>query len=144
MKKYSLYLDDIRIPENTADYILPVELKSMYRLLDWVIVRSYAEFVEYITKNGVPSLVSFDHDLAAEHYCTPQELWNNYEESKKFQEEQVYVEKTGLDCARWLCEYCLANKIGLPECFIHSMNPVGADNIRNLLNNYKPYVPKNL
>ena len=43
-----LYLDDIRIPKTEG----------------WVIVRTYDEFVNWITKNGLPEEVSFDHDLA--------------------------------------------------------------------------------
>ena len=47
-----------------------------------------------------------------------------------------YFEKTGYDCAKWLVEYCLNNDLDLPFCFVHSMNPVGKDNINHLLKNY--------
>ena len=45
MKK--LYLDDIRIPQTEG----------------WDIVRSYDDFVNWIEMNGLPDVVSFDHDL---------------------------------------------------------------------------------
>ena len=85
----------------------------------------------------MPDTISFDHDLADEHY-TPEYFWDNYEESKKFQEwrGQYYQEKTGMDCAKWLVDYCMDNKKKLPEIFVHSANPVGADNIKGLLDNF--------
>lgn len=48
----------------------------------------------------------------------------------------TYFEKTGYECAKWLVEYCLDNDLDLPLCYVHSMNPVGKDNINNLLKNY--------
>ena len=44
-----------------------------------------------------------------------------------------FKEKTGYDCAKWLCDYCVENKLPLPEYFIHSMNPVGRENILSTL-----------
>ena len=105
---------------------------SIYLLNDWDIVRNYDEFINYILKNGLPSVISFDHDLADEHYV-PSEYWDNYDLSKEFQESQSYREKTGNDCAKWLLEYCYENDLKLPQCMVHSANPVGADNIRKTL-----------
>jgi len=45
---YSLYLDDERDPKTDRD---------------WVVVRSYDEFVQTVEERGCPSYVSFDHDL---------------------------------------------------------------------------------
>lgn len=134
---YNLFLDDIRHYNDTANSA-PVHLKPMYRKLVWIIVRSYHEFVAYIEKNGLPTRVSFDHDLALEHY-TLEEYWETYEKSKEYQEsiEDSYKKKTGKHCAEWLVQYCLDNKLDLPEYYIHSMNPVGADNIKSVLNNYE-------
>lgn len=86
---------------------------------------------------GLPDAISFDHDLADSHY-TPEYFWDNYEESKKYQEwnSKNHTEKTGMDCAKWLVDYCMDNKKMLPEIFVHSANPVGADNIKGLLYNY--------
>jgi hypothetical protein len=123
---YNLFLDDIRMPYVVGDYIIPVSYRSFYRLKEWVIVRSYKEFVDYILLNGLPELVSFDHDLADAHY-DPQ-TW-----TESFQ----YTEETGYDCAKWLVKYCMDNKLKLPEYLVHSMNPVGAVNIQKYLDNFK-------
>ena len=127
MEKY-LLLDDIRDCQMTFN----ITENSIYLLNDWDIVRNYDEFINYILKNGLPSVISFDHDLADEHYV-PSEYWDNYDLSKEFQESQSYREKTGNDCAKWLLEYCYENNLKLPQCMVHSANPVGADNIRKTL-----------
>lgn len=127
MEKY-LLLDDIRDCQMTFN----ITKNSIYLLNDWDIVRNYDEFINYILKNGLPSVISFDNDLADEHYV-PSEYWDNYDLSKEFQESQSYREKTGNDCAKWLLEYCYENNLKLPQCMVHSANPVGADNIRKTL-----------
>jgi hypothetical protein len=38
-------------------------------------------------------------------------------------------EKTGYDCAKWLVEYCVEHGLKFPEYVVHSMNPVGKENI---------------
>ena len=76
--------------------------------------------------------------MADTHY-TPEHLWENYEASKEWQEAQVHTEKTGLNCAKWLVNYC--NEIGrkLPSFLCHSMNPVGKDKIISTLERYNEY-----
>jgi hypothetical protein len=65
--------------------------------------------------NGVPEIISFDHDLAYEHYHLPVGGYN-----------ASYVEMTGYDCARWLVE----NNLTFPTmAIIHSFNPAGAKRI---------------
>lgn len=132
MKK--LYLDDFRIPKLSFDYTNNI----IYNDKDWDIVTNYDEFVNYIQKNGLPDLISFDHDLADEHY-TPAIYWNIYEKSKEYQEKQQYKEKTGLECAKWLIEYCIDNNQKIPNYLCHSQNPVGKDNILGLLDNFIKY-----
>ena len=61
MEKY-LLLDDIRDCQMTFN----ITKNSIYLLNDWDIVRNYDEFINYILKNGLPSVISFDHDLAQE------------------------------------------------------------------------------
>lgn len=128
--QYNLFLDDYRTLLSTYEY----KKFKPYITEEWVIVRNYNEFVKVIEQQGLPKLISFDHDLADEHY-TPEKYWNDYEASKEYQESQNYTEKTGYDCAKWLAEYCLDNQLPLPQWETHSMNPVGADNINKLLNN---------
>ena len=125
--KKCLYLDDQRTPTATI---------SGYE--EWKVVRNYNEFVEYITKNGIPDLISFDHDLADEHI-------NDYavqvgRDGYQFPNYAEYKEKTGLDCARWLIEeYCQPNNLLLKTCSVHSHNPVGAINIQSYINGFKKH-----
>lgn len=128
--KVNLFLDDVRVPSDVTWSTFP------YTNMEWTIVRNYAQFIEHIQTKGIPGLISFDHDLADEHY-TPEEYWSDYEASRIYQESRNYTEKTGNDCAKWLVEYCLEKNIpGLPYILIHSLNPVGADNIRNTLRSF--------
>ena len=126
-----LFLDDIRHNYDALQMLGYVVYKE-----PWDIVRSYDEFVAWIQKNGLPDLISFDHDLADTHY-TPQEYWNDYHKSAEYQAGLTHTEKTGLDCAKWLVEYCLDNEVKLPKYLVHSANPVGRDNIFYLLRNFE-------
>lgn len=131
---YNLFLDDERGLHDVANFILPYQMKAKYRLEQWVIVRNYLEFTKYITDNGLPSKISFDHDLG--DHVFHRNFVNgkmNYD-SKDFKKP---LQKTGYHCAKWLIDYCLDNDVKLPEVFVHSLNPVGADNIRALLQNFK-------
>lgn len=117
MKK--LFLDDFRVPLDAYK----LWLKEMYsNNEDWNVVKSYDEFVSYIETNGLPEVVSFDHDLGIEHYTAQPEI-----------DYSKYTEKTGYDCAKWLVEYCMNNKVPIPEYHCHSQNPVGKHNIMSLL-----------
>jgi|GEM_PF-175675 len=131
-----LWLDDIRNPFLNNENKVP----NVKGKLIWVL--NYEQFVEWITKFGMPDIISFDHDLADEHY-TPEQYWSDYQASKEYQEAQSYVEKTGYDCAKWLVDYCMDNDLDLPIYFIHSANPVGADNIKGLLDNYNKFRNEN-
>lgn len=124
-----LFLDDIRVPYTVFEY---TGLNFYFSNNHWHIVRNYEQFVQYIEQNGLPEFISFDHDLADSHY-TPPHLWDDYEASKKWQDEQVHTEKTGYDCAMFLVEYCVQNKNKIPNWYTHSLNPVGKDKIDNLM-----------
>ena len=93
-----LYLDDIRV---TTD--------------DSVLVKTVQEAKSYILKNGMPSFISFDHDLGEN-------------------------QSTGFDLAKWIVEQDLDQQgLFIPDDFtfrVHSQNPVGGRNIEMLLNNY--------
>lgn len=111
--KYALFLDDMRKPFSMIyDDGIP-----------WVIVRDYDQFVDYITKKGLPYFVTFDHDLSNEHY--------------ESNDVSTYKEKTGFNCAQWLIEYCMNNNLKLPLWKVHSMNPLGKKNIIDLLKIFK-------
>jgi hypothetical protein len=129
---YNLFLDDSRIPIDCCQYM---PNPGIYWDLKWEVCRNYDEFVRKIESEGMPDLISFDHDLADEHYNPDmydgQEIYNrHYDEFK---------EKTGLDCARWLVDYCMDNNLGLPPYQVHSMNPAGGKNILSLLQNFEKF-----
>lgn len=119
MKK-CLYLDDVRIPQNN-----PADHEP------WIIIRNYDDFVNYIKENGIPGLISFDHDLADVHYEMDSDVWKDSPEMAGFEE------KTGYDCAKWLVEYCMDNDVNMCQFTVHSANPAGAENILGLLNNFR-------
>lgn len=124
MKK--LFLDDIR----NVDEVFYYTNNKVYLEDGWDIVRNFDEFKEYIKINGIPNIISFDHDLADIHY-TKQLKYNEYEE------------KTGYHCMYWLINYLLDNNIfKLPICYVHSMNPVGKKNIESLISTFKKIYEK--
>jgi hypothetical protein len=105
-----LYLDDVRNPQSKG----------------WYIVRTYEDFTSWITENGLPDEISFDHDLA--------QIDNDPSSGR---ESFKYYEKTGYDAAKWLCEYCWTNGLPIPKWNVHSANPVGRDNITQLIENFE-------
>lgn len=83
---------------------------------------------------GLPDFISFDHDLADEHYEDILDFGiANYES---------YTEKTGYECAKWLVDYCIDHKIPLPEYAVHSDNPVGSANIISYLKSAEKWTKK--
>lgn len=78
-----------------------------------IVVRNLEEAQAIITELGWPNHIDFDHDLGKN-------------------------EPSGYDFAKWIIEEDM-DKDFLTEEFsfsVHSMNPVGRENIKNLLNNY--------
>jgi hypothetical protein len=124
----NLFLDDIRQPRD-ACYI--VTNPRIYWDEEWVVVKNYKQFCDWIKRNGLPNIVSFDHDLADIHYNVDFEDWKDHTA------DQLGVEETGLDCAKWLVEYCLDNGFNLPEYYVHSANLVGKMIIQLYLDNAK-------
>ena len=118
-----LFLDDIRSPKDAIG-LVPSHMNQFYWANDWDVVRSHDEFVDWIVTNGIPDFVSFDHDLADEHY---KDLEGNHE-------------KTGYVSAKWLVYHCLDKGVCLPEYQVHSANPVGKQNIESYLENSKKHL----
>lgn len=127
-----IFLDDLR----TLDMIYPKADPK-----DWVIVRDFYQFVNYIQKHGLPDFISFDHDLGFEH--TKYYFENGGHDSPPDPLNANFKEKTGYDAAKWLCEFCLDNDLKLPRYFVHSHNPVGAANIKAYLENFKKHLGHN-
>lgn len=113
MNELNIYLDDLR-EDLQKEFTHPI-----YATEEWIWIKSHEEFVEWVQKNGLPKRVSFDHDMSPEHYSG---AWYPYGKSKN---------KTGWHTALWFCEYC--KKQGeWPEIYVHSRNPIGRNNIKNL------------
>lgn len=123
----NLFLDDFRNPRDAGEYMHP-KYKLLYNTLEWEVVRNYDQFVHTIERYGMPELISFDHDLADEHY-----VGISYDE---------FEEKTGYHCMKWLIEYIQNEKCELPEIIVHSANPVGKENIERLFHNFKKHYEK--
>lgn len=136
LNKPYLYLDDMRSPGDSAQYMTGKE--GLYHDSDkWAIVRNTNQFVSYLDlyvshNHRLPELISFDHDLAEEHYYEAPISNNEY--NKKYKN---FKESTGLNCAYYLINKCKEYELGLPICFSHSMNPIGRQNILDLLSDYQ-------
>ena len=137
MSKVLLWLDDNRDPETSPFLAKYVPDFEAYDEIIWV--KSYDEFCKWIVDNGLPLKISFDHDLADEHYA-PQDRWGDY---NNWAEEQDFKEKTGMDCVKWLVDYCLDNEKQLPTWSCHSANPSGVENMTGLLLSFMKHQIKN-
>lgn len=105
-----LWLDDQRDPVRyfkkkpdeknatvTRNFAYYKKIFSKYNV-SFVWVKSYDDFVDHIINNGVPKFISFDYNLKK---GTP----------------------TGIDCVKWLMEYCKEKGVSMPKSYVHSANP---------------------
>ncbi len=136
MSGIKIFLDDFRIPSDCVIYMSARMngYATIYGQDDWVIVKNYPEFVEAIKAAGPNvGVVSFDHDLADGHYHL-----NMVDGVLDYDGESFIADdynKTGYHCAKWFLEYYRENNWPIPEILIHSMNPVGTENIKSLFKN---------
>lgn len=125
-----IFLDDVRSPSDCAKYMHARigSLNPIY-LEDWYIVRNFEQFQDVIFRYHKDiTHVSFDHDLAEAHYHE-----SMYQGGKVYMKYlETTSEKTGYDCAKWMKNFYEENSIEFPVMFVHSMNPVGTENIINL------------
>ena len=116
-----LWLDDIRNPykylskkSSSGTFVRNKQfydgLMSKYDV-DFIWVKNFDEFTNFILDNGLPQFVSFDHDLGAG------------------------LQK-GAVCAKWLVEYCKKNGKKLPMFYVHSANPNGQREINGILKSF--------
>jgi len=129
---YNLFLDDMRQPHKAFGYTNNPIYKDLY----WQVVINYDQFVEkiehYFDLLGIlPTVISFDHDLADVHYGVQDHLDEDYYDLCEVQDE-----KTGYHCAKWLVNFCMDNDLELPDYYSHSMNTIGRRNILGYLDNY--------
>tara|TARA_R110000868_G_scaffold146772_2_gene367760 strand:- start:591 stop:932 length:342 start_codon:yes stop_codon:yes gene_type:complete len=110
---YKLFLDDIR------------NVPMVYRNLtndDFIIVRNFSDFKKIILQRGLPDFVSFDNDLGLD--------------------ENDIIAPDGYAAAKWLVyESCL--DLTKLEFHVHSANPVAAQQIQSLLDNYIKHLKSN-
>ena len=103
---YNLFLDDLR----SVNMVFSGKKDS-----DFVIVRSFSEFVTIIKSNGLPQFISFDNDLGLD--------------------ENGNIAPDGYECVKWM-----VNKSGFDlqnlKYFVHSANPVAKSQINSLLENF--------
>lgn len=119
--KTLIFLDD----ERNFEDVIWVKYPDFDKV---VTLRQYHEFEDYIDtlvikgENLEGLFFSFDHDLGLEDYEWKQEL-------------------TGHDCAYYLIEIMeeLKTNPNLITTYVHSMNPVGKNNIEDLLEGYKNF-----
>lgn len=97
---WRLFIDDERFP-SSKDY-------------DMIIARSMEEVKNLVSDLGMPSFISFDHDLGSD-------------------------EPTGFDIVKMLVEMDMDGEAEFPlgfDFYVHSQNPRGKENIECLLNRY--------
>lgn len=78
----------------------------------WQIARSSNQAIEMVKNNGMPRFISFDHDLGDDD--------------------------TAMNFIHWIIDELHNRQVSIPNDFefdVHSQNPIGAENIRFLMNN---------
>lgn len=117
-----LFLDDERNPSQVNWIDIP--------LTQYVIVRNYNSFcnaiINYFNESGkLPEFITFDHDLS------------DFDAANSSNPDIKPREKTGFDCAKWLVEFCIQNNLRMCEYQVHSMNPIGRENIISYIESFK-------
>ena len=117
--KYRIYLDDVRTPIDKEN---------------WVVVRSYDEFVQKINEIGLDNveLISLDHDLGD---SAMKEWLHGVVRNYELNYDNI-TEKTGMDCTKWLVNQWLDGK-AVVDVVVHSANAVGSANMMGYINNYR-------
>ena len=113
-----IYLDDVRTPVDK----------------DWIIVRDYEQFVSKIQDIGLENIeiISLDHDLGD----TAMSEWRkNVYHNYSLNYDNI-LEKTGMDCTKWLVEQWLDGK-PVVDVVVHSANAIGSANMMGYINNYR-------
>ena len=118
IEKKRIYLDDVRTPLQD----------------DWVVVRTYDEFVSKIRLVGLDNIevISLDHDLGDSAMV---EYYNNVKDNYQLDYTNI-TEKTGYDCCKFLVSESMGKNIPLPQIYVHSANPIGSANMMGYINNY--------
>ena len=118
MVKKRIYLDDVRTPVDK----------------DWIVVRSYEEFVQKINAIGLENieLISLDHDLGD---SAMKEWLHGVVRNYEINYDNI-TEKTGMDCTKWLVNQWMDGK-PIVDVVVHSANAIGSANMMGYINNYR-------
>ena len=111
--RWNLFIDDERMPLDVTWGTW--QEQATYRDNEWFIARDLEDVINLIKSFGMPSLISFDHDLG---------------ENSKY---------NGYEILQKITDMVLDGDYKLPNNFqfiVHSKNPVGAANIRSYMNNF--------
>ena len=102
--EYNMFIDDERYPPMDGSV--------------WVIVRTSQQAIDWITSNGYPSFISFDHDLGGDD--------------------------TSMRLVNWIIDDCLNMGMNIPfKWYVHSQNPIGRDNINGKLTAFQLHMLAN-
>ena len=116
---WNLFIDDER---EIADVSwAPWQVQQKYRDEKWVICRNMNEVFLAVGNMGMPSYISFDHDLG-------------YEESTRYEIAKMLVDWDMNDSF-----YTIPESFGF---YVHSKNPIGKTNIESYLDNYLKFRDK--
>lgn len=112
---WNLFIDDER---TLADVTwAPGHVQEKYRNEEWVVCRNVQAAFDEIFNRGMPSFISFDHDLG-QNELTGYDLTKVLVEDALVLEDEFYQFPQNFDF------------------YVHSKNPIGKANIEGLLNNY--------
>src|SRR6056300_262203 len=134
MNRTLLWLDDLRNPTDNIwnNWIARQGVNPTDHDITWV--KNYDDFTDWIVNNGLPDVVCFDHDLgqdiAIERYTTGGMSKTQAKKLKKLET------MSGFDATKWMVNYCMDNDLRLPNWYIQSANPVGAENIKSYLQSF--------
>ena len=113
-----LFVDDHRDPPENLSMVFDT-------------VRDFDGLKEWVEVNGIPNLVSFDHDLHAEHTSFFYE--NGGWGSPPDPDQGCFVNPTGYELAEWLLRESVERGVHPRYMMVHSRNPLGSDRILSLL-----------
>lgn len=134
----ALFLDDMREVRHAQlhDFRKTLTQVSGIPASKWDIVRSYAEFVEWIRYNGIPSVVSFDIDLDPYSEVDKQDSMH----CRGYYDHNELVQKTGCHCAEYLVDRCKELQHPLPEYYVHSANALGRPIVKGIMESARPFI----
>ena len=122
MKTYKVFLDDYRDPRD----LYPQMDNEIYLEQNWLVVRSYEEFTTYIEeyhrRGAFPRFISFDSRIATLQFV-----------DVDADSVELFVERTGADCAGWLADFTARHQLSLPLYAVHSAGEEGEQTIASKL-----------